>query len=283
MPIRNLSKKRQRLNLWLRMRELYIRSYFKSLGHEKHFAGIESYCMFIGYPRSGHSLIGSLLDAHPNIIIAHELDVLKYIQEGFSKRQVFYLLLENSRRFTQVGREWSGYAYAVRNQWNGKFRQLKVIGDKKGGGSSRRLGRNPELFQDLKRTIDIDQKYIHVIRNPYDNISTMSKRRGEGLSKSIDRYFSRCKTVANINAMVDREKWFDVRHEALIDNPQYWLMKLCQFLGQNTSDDYLNDCASIVRKSPHKTRHEAHWTRELMQRVENERERYPFLHSYTFD
>ncbi len=26
--------------------------------------------MFIGYPRSGHSLVGSLLDAHPNIIVA---------------------------------------------------------------------------------------------------------------------------------------------------------------------------------------------------------------------
>ena len=33
--------------------------------------------MFIGYPRSSHSLIGAILDAHPEIIIPHEYNVLK--------------------------------------------------------------------------------------------------------------------------------------------------------------------------------------------------------------
>ena len=41
--------------------------------------------MFIGYPRSGHSLIGSLLDVHPNAIVAHELDALKFVGAGFGK------------------------------------------------------------------------------------------------------------------------------------------------------------------------------------------------------
>jgi hypothetical protein len=37
---------------------------------------VRSFCLFIGYPRSGHSLVGSLLDAHPDIAIAHEVNVL---------------------------------------------------------------------------------------------------------------------------------------------------------------------------------------------------------------
>ena len=32
--------------------------------------------MFIGYPRSSHSLVGAILDAHPEIIIPHEYDVI---------------------------------------------------------------------------------------------------------------------------------------------------------------------------------------------------------------
>ena len=59
--------------------------------------------MFVGYPRSGHSLIGSLLDAHPNMLVAHELSALKYLLAGFRKEQIFYLLLENSRAFTRPG------------------------------------------------------------------------------------------------------------------------------------------------------------------------------------
>ncbi|MBV6654043.1 MAG: hypothetical protein KI786_09830, partial [Mameliella sp.] len=31
---------------------------------------------FIGYPRSGHSILGALLDAHPQVALSHELDAL---------------------------------------------------------------------------------------------------------------------------------------------------------------------------------------------------------------
>ena len=34
--------------------------------------GVEKFVFFVGYPRSGHSIIGSVMDAHPDIVIAHE-------------------------------------------------------------------------------------------------------------------------------------------------------------------------------------------------------------------
>jgi hypothetical protein len=37
------------------------------------FSSVRTFVLFVGYPRSGHSLIGSIMDAHPNIIIAHEV------------------------------------------------------------------------------------------------------------------------------------------------------------------------------------------------------------------
>ena len=36
---------------------------------------VEKFVFFIGYPRSGHSIIASLMDAHPNIVIAHQYNV----------------------------------------------------------------------------------------------------------------------------------------------------------------------------------------------------------------
>ena len=44
--------------------------------------------MFIGYPRSGHTLVATFLDAHQDAIIGHELDALKYIEANFSKEQI---------------------------------------------------------------------------------------------------------------------------------------------------------------------------------------------------
>jgi hypothetical protein len=110
----------------------YSRSLTKATFRRKPFRAVRSYCIFIGYPRSGHSLVGSLLDAHPNIVIAHELDALKYMNAGFSRGQILNLIVDRSRIFTKQGRVWTGYSYRVPGQWQGNHRDLRVIGDKNG-------------------------------------------------------------------------------------------------------------------------------------------------------
>ena len=42
----------------------------------KLYDGIETFLMFIGYPRSSHSLVGALLNAHPQIIISNEYHIV---------------------------------------------------------------------------------------------------------------------------------------------------------------------------------------------------------------
>ncbi len=164
------------------------------------FDNVRTYCMFIGYPRSGHTLISSLLDAHPNVIITNEIDKLEYIEKGFEKEKIFPLLLANSQSFASTGREWTGYSYQVPNQWQGKFKTLQVIGDKKGGTSTLRLFSKPELLRLLWETIDIEKKFIHVIRNPYDNISTLAMKADwvRDIEHGIEVYFSMCETIVDI-------------------------------------------------------------------------------------
>jgi len=43
---------------------------------EADFSKLRNFVLFVGYPRSGHSLVGSLIDAHPHAIIAHEVKTL---------------------------------------------------------------------------------------------------------------------------------------------------------------------------------------------------------------
>lgn len=109
--------------------------------------------MFIGYPRSGHSLVGSLLDAHQHAIVAQELDALRFVEAGFGRYQLYQLLLDNFRRFAWRGREWTGYACEVSNQWQGRFDELHVIGYKKCGRSTLRLAEDPGLLHRLQKTV----------------------------------------------------------------------------------------------------------------------------------
>ncbi|HEX2098611.1 MAG TPA: hypothetical protein VHF46_06105 [Rubrobacteraceae bacterium] len=54
---------------------------------------------------------------------------------GIRRTPDYELLLDDSRSFTQRGGEWNSYDYEVSQQWQGRFDELRVIGDKKGGYS----------------------------------------------------------------------------------------------------------------------------------------------------
>ena len=265
----------------------FFKSKYGGYKYSQLFDDVEGYCMFIGYPRSGHSLVGSLLDAHPHMVFAHELDALKYIRSGFSKDQIYYLILENSRNFTSSGRRWRGYSYEVPNQWQGKFKKLRIIGDKKGGRSTRRFGADPTLLEALRGTIDSDLKFIHVIRNPYDNISRIFIRGrvkyGGVLAHSIPSYFELSDTILNFKKGMKDKEMLDVRLETLIQDPTECLRKICVFLGVDASGDYLDDCASIVFKTPKKSRDDVEWDPESIDEVKRRMKAYPFLKGYSFE
>lgn len=268
----------------------YLKSLFQGIKEKKSFKDIEIFCLFIGYARSGHSLVGSLLDAHQNIVIAHELKVLKYIKLGFSRCQIFYMLLENSRKFTKQGRKKTIYSYKVANQCQGKHSKLKIIGDKSSGYSTITLFKNPMLLNKLENTIGLKVKLIHIIRNPYDNIATRARGKNinlqnpdsDDIKKAISFYFNQVETIARIK-QTRKYDIIDIKHEDFIDSPQNYLKKTCKFLGVNASEIYLNDCAKIVFKQPHKSRYDVDWSDELTELVRENISKYSFLKGYSFD
>ncbi len=272
----------------LRLIKRYVESYYPSLRSRNLFADVATYCMFIGHGRSGSTLIGSLLDAHPSIIIAHELNALKHIEAGFSRRQLYYLLLRNSELYAAGGRKAGGYEYPVENQWQGKFDRLRVIGDKKATSAAKKLHSKPELLQKLDKVTGDKVRLIHVIRNPFDNITSNAKRRNEVIADSIRPYLQNCQTVMETKKQIEENpgsdiKLISVRHEAFIETPQVQLKELCQFLGIEPTQNYLDDCAAIVYESPNKSRHGGDWSKELIDLVGKEIERFPFLHGYSYD
>ena len=46
---------------------------------ERRFDDLQAYCLFVGPRRSGTTLLGQLLNAHPSVVIAHQLYSLEYV------------------------------------------------------------------------------------------------------------------------------------------------------------------------------------------------------------
>lgn len=258
------------------------------------FTEVETYCMFIGYSRSGHSIIGSLLDAHPHAVIAHELAALKYLYVGFDRLRLYHLLLQNAQERAAAHRRAGKYIYEVSGQWQGGFKQLRVIGDKHGESATWRLRAHPWLLQRLRDTVGVPVRLVHVVRNPFDNITTMATRAAElsrlramGFSPSlkdcIERYFTLCETIMHVKEEVGADEFIEIRHESFVENPKTHLRTLCQALDLHPAEDYLDACAGIVYDRPNKSRHKKEWPPSLRREVGRKMAAFPFLSGYTFN
>lgn len=250
----------------------------------KQFRNLKKFCLFVGYPRSGHSLIGALIDAHPNAMISHELDVLYFFQKGFSRKQILYMIKRNSIEFSRVGRTWTGYRYDIPGQVQREDKnRLLIMGDKKGGKTIRQLRANPDILEELRREIDLPLYFIHVIRNPFDNISTISRKHAMSLEKSAEFYFSLCQTINNMKERKNPKRFLEFQLESLIENPSKVLRKVTNFLELGLPDNYLSACSSVIFEKPKKTRKERKWRRQLIDEVMERMGNYKFLEGYEYD
>jgi len=253
--------------------------------YEDELQDVEKYCMFIGHGRTGHSLVGSLLNAHPEMVISHELDALKILERSvvpLTQNQLFALILQRDAEFNDLGREWTNYKYDITGTSQGEFETLRVIGDKKGGGSSRILGRNPELLDDLRETLDIPIRVIQVVRNPYDTLASRRQISEEWRDNGINLYFSNANNVERITEMLTDEEFHRVRYEDFVTDPADGLSDLCEFLDVDADEEYLSACADFVFDSPKQTRYEVEWTERQRTRIENRMEIYSWLEDYSF-
>jgi hypothetical protein len=211
------------------------------------------------------------------------LNSLFYVERGISRDQLYALLLKRDRWFAEHGNCWLEFNYAVPNQWQGRFRKLKVIGDKKGGGTARLLTRSPQIFAELRRMIGVPLRVIHMVRNPFDNIGTMARRGQKSMEETIAKYFSMAETNARVMQECDASELLLMRNEEFIAAPKQRLKQLVNFVGLEADDAYLNDCVSVVFESPSKSRFKAEWTPELIGKVDAQIAKYPFLRGYSFE
>jgi hypothetical protein len=247
-------------------------------------AEARSFCLFVGFPRSGHSIYGALLDAHRNIAIAHELDVLGLLDAGFDERQLYQLILRNSEDFAHIGRGWSGYSYKVAGGHQGRYEALYVLGDKKAAASSTRLLRKPGLLDELEQILSIPLRLIVYYRNPFDIVGSMTRhlKAHEAQERSIRfclRVFGLLDWLRNNRSS---DEIIEVYHEDFLKTPASSLSSTIARLGATVDERYLENVTSIVRRSPSLSRNRIEWPREAIEAIELSIQRYPFLARYSF-
>ena len=103
------------------------------------FRGVERFFFMLGYTRSGSTLVGSLLNAHPEMVIAQEIDIFRFLRPGITRNTLYGMVLVRDRQFAAIDRDYHGFDYAVPEGDQGRFTRLRVLGDKHAGRATRRL------------------------------------------------------------------------------------------------------------------------------------------------
>jgi hypothetical protein len=243
---------------------------------------VETFLLLLGYARSGSTLVGSLLDAHPNMVVAHEADILRYVRPGVGRQQLFAILLERDRQFGRIDRRWHGFDYAVPDGFQGRFTTLRVLGDKHAGRATRHLWHEPQLLERVRALVRVPIRFVHVTRNPFDNIAAVAQSRDLALSEAIDVYVKLSTMVDEVRSRLSSSELLDVGYESVVADPVHQLSEICAFVGVEAPADYLNACAVVVEPAALERRRAVTWSPDDRRRVEELIASRPVLQGYSF-
>ena len=203
----------------------------------------------IGRPRSGTTLLRTLFDAHPNVIIPLECQIIKLIYEKYGKKRSW---TENELKnlLKEIKKEWKFDTWKIngeklRNDMLGcegetslkqlirviysnyishfEKKEIALFGDK-----------NPEYSLYIDKLIRHfpEAKYIHITRDYRDQILSYMKFDFAYPMLALTAY----RWKRSVQKVLKAEKkledsFYTIRYEDLVDDPGKYLKEMSGFLG----------------------------------------------------
>jgi hypothetical protein len=251
--------------------------------HYRDFRDLERFLFFVGYPHSGSSLVGSLLNSHPEVVVSHEADILRYVKPGIPRPLLLEMVLEGDRRFARIGRRWMDIDYGFAGTSQGTYVRLRVAGDKKAQNSARRVRDDPAILDRLRRTVGVPIRVLHIVRNPFDNITSLLRRPEMTFSEVIDHYRWVAAAVDTVQGQLDENEFLAVRYESINADPAGRMSEICNFIGVDAPEAYQAICRCIVQPTRGRSRDRLDWPPEARREVEELIAAHPLLAGYTFE
>src|SRR6266508_2430497 len=245
-------------------------------------ASVRSFLLFVGHPRSGHSLVGALVDAPHE---RHRGPRARCAQVRRSSLRPRPALHADHPAPAGPGDRQPAIRQRLRlprpRSVAGSLRAAR--GHRREGGPLHRPARfaarpvrpsdpdrRPTGQGGPGRARSLRQHRHHVPAGP------------PSLSEHADSYFELARTVRSLRQRVDDDQFHELRLENPIAEPTTTLSQSTAFLGLTSPPDYLAACRSVVFPTARRTRTDAAWTAELLDLVARRASEHPSLDGYRF-
>ena len=216
---------------------------------------VKTFVFFVGHGRSGHSIVGSLMDSHPHMVISHELDLFRKLSYGLlapTKSAIFNAIWENTQQTINASIELAmassksnskragcrkGYTLLVDGLYQGRYvNYIDVIGDKKAGATAEYFSTKPDSWRsvfNILKSLSVTLRVIHVIRNPYDNIATMVLLSVRKVREQFQAVKESNKTYEITHRIGHKTKQYFLNHQAIVDAKKKYDLDVIEIHGKD--------------------------------------------------
>ncbi len=205
--------------------------------------------LVVGCPRSGTTLVQTVLDSHPRLSVPYEADALVDIPLGLRSR-----LANASEALT--------LAEAYPNSWTHSFdaRTARAVCRKLGitdaVGAMRVLAASQALAQGKRRwgnktpkallhlaelaIVYPDAQFIHVIRDGRDSASSQARVFDGSVVQGALLWRTGMRTGRRAGSPLGPDRYLEVRLEELLSSPERQIRRMCAFLGEDFDQSMLH-------------------------------------------
>lgn len=227
-----------------------------------------------GCPRSGTTLLQSLLAAHPQILSVPETQFFWYMIPIYKERWRQFIqwrqwlkvprkgfkaelknFFENDINRADLLQKFSGFTF-FRSQYTEKFIAiLDALAESE--GKKIWLEKSPEHIYhvDYIEKFVPEAKFIHILRNGEDVVASLydvtrkHPKSWGGKKWSLNFCIKRWLEAVEISREnLNKPNHIFVRYEDLVENPQAELVRLCEFIGIEFTDSMLQNYGSAAEK-----------------------------------
>ena len=233
---------------------------------------LRGFLFFLGFGRSGHSIIGQTVNAHPNALVADEAAIFDDLGVEPDCNTTMKYLIEKDRSFalrwyhkdlpiqtrTELPLRWyprgKGRNYLFVGLHQGMVKLPSVIGTSKAGYTARKIAEDPGMLSRFEASVSVPLKFVNVVRNPFDMIASGMRRRNSDFESICSGFeLAADRLSAALDAVRDYPV-FHIRQEDFIRDPKSGIQNLFDFLELPTSKKLKNIVASRLYDSPQKSR-----------------------------
>lgn len=240
------------------------------------FSSLQKFVCFLGPVRTGHTLVGSLLSAHPDAAISIEINpLLRFIREE-SQEKIFTRIFDYCENGGE--KEKGNYFYDIPNTYQRNVDNIKVIGDTMAGFKYMKILCERYTLKNFGKFINLPVYFLLVLRNPFDVIQSSHMMNRNGIKKNTDMFFE--SVMKSIKIQKRKYKVLVIYLEKLIAKHYLELQRILKFLDLRYDSEYLQTCSNFIFSEPRKVFNENEWSKYQIIKVSKFINSTPILRYY---